>query len=159
GVGAVGSVMLPIKGTTSATACSPAVGELVHNFFAEGWYLRDPRNLTIPKLLATGVSVDFDAMSPEEMQRSEFYDFMGRCGYRYFAALRIDAGEDNIWALSLQRRLGEEPFSPSEQAYIASWSNRLSNAATLAAEVSKVRAAALTGFFEQVAKPALLLDR
>jgi DNA-binding CsgD family transcriptional regulator len=159
GLGAAGCAILPIKGTTPATAWSPSIDELAHGYFHEGWYLRDQRSQTIPKLLTTGVAIDYDGITPDAMRRNDFYqDYLGKLGFMHYAGLRIDAGDD-IWALSLQRRSSEAPFSAAEQRRIATWGRRLSNAATLSVEVSKTRGRALTELFASLGKPALLLDR
>ncbi len=158
-IGAAGSNLLPLKGTAPAVVWSPAVEELAHYFFDTGWYLRDERQGTIPKILSTGIAVDFDYTTPEQMEGSAYYqDFLGKFGFRYFAGLRIDAGDD-IWALTIQRKISEGPFSLSEQRRIARWRQRLSNCATLTVELGKAHARGVTNVFELLGKPAILLDR
>ena len=159
GLAAAGGLLLPLKGTSPTTAWSPSVDELMHSYFHEGWYLRDTRYQTVPKLLTTSVAIDYDGITPDEMRRSDFYqDFLPRLGFKHYAGLRIDAGDD-LWALALQRRITEDPFSPDEQRRIATWGRRLSNAASLSVDVSKARGRALTDMFGSLGKPALLLDR
>ncbi len=159
GLGAAGAALLPIKGTTPESAWSSALDELAVGYFRGGWYLRDGRTATIPKILSQGIAIDLDGITLEEMKHNDFYqDYLARLGFKHYAGLRIDAG-DELWALSLQRRILEAPFSPDEQRRIATWGRRLSNAATLSVDVSKVRGRALTDLFASLGKPALLLDR
>ena len=69
----MGALLLPIKGTTPSSAWSPSVDEAARAYFHGGWYLRDGRAPTIPKLLRQGVAIDLDGITLEEMKRNPFY--------------------------------------------------------------------------------------
>jgi hypothetical protein len=59
-------------------------------YIKEGWYKHDRRDQGIPKLQSTGITVDQDHTSLEEMRRSPDYnDFLARYGFQRFAGVAV----------------------------------------------------------------------
>jgi DNA-binding CsgD family transcriptional regulator len=159
--GAVGAALLPIKISDRPLGLTGTAGvaELMDRYIKGGWYEHDQRNRGIPKLLSTGITVDQDHTSPEEMRRSPFYnDFLGRCGFQWFAGVAFDAGEDN-WCLTIQRSPKQGPFSPAEQRRLLALRIPLTSAATVGRELGFARALGISDAFDMMETAALLVDR
>lgn len=159
--GAVGAALIPIKTSDRPLGLTVTadVAELMDRYIKEGWYEHDERSRGIPKLLCTGIMVDQDHTSPEEMRRSPFYnDLLGRCGFRWFAGVALDAGEDN-WCLAIQRSPKQGPFSPAEQRRLVALRAPLTSAATVARELGFVRALAISDAFDMMETAALLINQ
>lgn len=159
--GAVGAALIPINTSNRplGVVVNAGVAELMDRYIKEGWYEHDRRDRGIPRLLSTGITVDQDHTSPEEMRRSRFYnDLLGRCGFRWFAGVAFDAGEDN-WYLAIQRSPKQGPFRPAEQRRLLALRPALTSAATVGHELGFVRALGISDAFEMMETAALLLDR
>ncbi|WP_143199543.1 helix-turn-helix transcriptional regulator [Bradyrhizobium sp. NAS80.1] len=159
--GAVGAALIPINTSDRplGLVVSAGVAELMDRYIKEGWYEHDRRDRGIPRLLSTGITVDQDHTSPEEMRRSRFYnDLLGRCGFRWFAGVAFDAGEDNLY-LAIQRSPKQGPFRPAEQRRLLALRPSLTSAATVGRELGFVRALGISDAFEMMETAALLVDR
>lgn len=111
---------------------TPSLIAVHDTFIADGWSQRDERTRAWPKLLNSGVVTDLDIMTSDEMDRHPYYqDFLGPHGFRWFAGILLDNGEDH-WCLSIQRSIAQGPFSSRETAQLAELSRRLGSAAALA---------------------------
>jgi DNA-binding CsgD family transcriptional regulator len=159
--GAVGAALIPIKTTDRPLGLtfSDSLAELMHAYIREGWYKHDQRNRGIPKLRTTGITVDQDHTSPEEMRRSPFYsDFLRRYGFQWFAGVAFNAGEDD-WCLAIQRSPQQGPFSIVEQRRLIALRTPMTSAATIAHELGFARALGISNAFDMMETAALLVDR
>lgn len=159
--GAVGAALIPIKTSDRPLGLTftASIAELMDRYIKEGWYEHDQRSRGIPKLLSTGIMVDQDHTSPEEMRRSPYYnDLLGRCGFRWFAGVAFDAGGDN-WCLAIQRSPKQGPFGPAEQRRLLALRPPLTSAATVARELGFVRAVGISDAFDMMETAALLINQ
>ena len=113
---AFGAILLPEHGDALPTAPHTAsLAPAADAYFRHGWYLRDERYKSIATLLRTGVGDDFDVMSHDQMRRHAYYqEFLAPHGLHWFAGVRIACGNE-LWVLSIQRSIKQEPFSPEEK--------------------------------------------
>jgi len=159
--GAVGAALIPINTSDRPVGLTVTAGvaELMDQYIKEGWYDHDQRNGGIPKLLSTRITMDQDHTSPEEMRRSQFYnDLLGRCGFRWFAGVAFEAGEDD-WCLAIQRSPQQGPFSPAEQRWLLALRPPLTSAATVGRELGFARALGISDAFDMMETAALLINR
>ncbi|MCJ2023440.1 helix-turn-helix transcriptional regulator [Methylobacterium sp. J-067] len=154
-----GAAILPIKGRVPGLPISPSCEDLMHAYFKAGWAEHDHRISGIPKLLSTGILVDQDVSSPEFMRKSPYYnDFLGRFGFKWFAGVRITAGDD-IWCLTLQRSSDEGFFTADEQATALRLSAPIERAAHFAQIVAEARFNGMTDTLDTLTVAALLVNR
>ncbi len=159
--GSVGAVLIPINTNDRphGLAFTDSLAEPTDRYIKGGWYKQDLRNQGIHKMYSTGITVDQDHTSPEEMRRSPYYnDFLGRHGLQWFAGVAFNAGEDN-WCLSIQRSPQQGPFSAAEQRQLVALRASMTSAATIARELGFARALGISEAFDMMETAALLIDR
>jgi DNA-binding CsgD family transcriptional regulator len=158
--GAVGAALIPIKTSDRPLGLnfSASLAESMDAYVREGWYEHDERSRGIPKLRSTGITVDQDHTSREEMRRSPFYDFLRRYGFQWFVGVAFNAGEDD-WCLAIQRSPKQGPFSPVEQRQLLALRASMTTAATIARELGFARALGISDAFDMMETAALLIDR
>ena len=106
-----GAILVPVRGRTPAIAISGSMQAVMDEYFRDGWAQRDERYRCLPTFMRNGVATDFDFTSPEEMVRHAYYqELLSPHGLRWFAGVKVGDG-DEVWALSLQRRAEQAPFS------------------------------------------------
>jgi DNA-binding CsgD family transcriptional regulator/PAS domain-containing protein len=155
----VGAVLLPVRGRAPQFAGSasilPAIGAYVRN----GWVHRDERYRSLPTFFRRGIACDLDFTTPEEMARSAYYqEFLAPHGLRWFAGVKV-GNEEDVWYLSIQRGIADDPFSPDELDRLAVLSSSLAAAAKLARAVGFARMAAALDAFEASHSPVAMIDR
>ena len=157
-VGGAGALLFSTETTMPGPAASPDLEEMVKDYVGEGWNERDERYRALPTIIKTGSSVDQDFTSPEEMQRSGYYqDFLARHGRRrWFAGLGFEA-DHHLWVLSVQRTVVRGPFEPDERDRLATLWRPLSDAATLSRQLSFARVLGIADGLELIAQPCVLL--
>ena len=157
--GSLGAMLFPLQGRTPTLPKSESLHGLAEDYLGGGWVHRDERYRSVPALLRRGVSSEFDFTTPEEMAKSPYYqDFLARHGLRWFAGVKVGEGED-VWALVLQRTIGQGPFSPDELSRLAELSRGLVGAATLARAFGSARIDAVLRAFEASRTPVAAIDR
>jgi DNA-binding CsgD family transcriptional regulator len=157
--GSVGSVLLPIKGRVPGVPVSPSVAEMISTYFREGWSPVDQRARGLPAMLRRGVMSDLDFLAEDELGRSPYYqDFLGRFGLRWFAGIKVAAGDD-IWCLAIQRSIQQGPFTSGELSRLSSISGRLSATAEVAQALGLAREKASLEAFHFSGRPVAMLDR
>jgi DNA-binding CsgD family transcriptional regulator len=103
--------------------------------------------------------VDQDHTSPEEMRRSPFYsDFLPRYGFRWFAGVAFNAGEDE-WCLAIQRSPRQGPFNAAEQRLLITLRPPLTAAATIGRALGFARALGISDAFDMMETAALLINQ
>jgi DNA-binding CsgD family transcriptional regulator/PAS domain-containing protein len=130
--GANSATILPLKGIMPRVPCTPSMAEGLKAFFDEGWCNRDERRRGLPFLISKGVFGDQDFATSEEIKSSVFYnEFLGRFGVRYSACVGVPT-EGDYWALVLNRRYDEAPYTEEEQQRLLRLKRPLALAATMA---------------------------
>lgn len=131
----------------------------IERYFSEGWVHRDERLRGVPMLEARGVFSDLDFISPEEIARHPYYqEWLAPHDLRWFACVKVAVGDD-LWALSIQRTIGQGPFTPEEVDRLAKLSGSLASAGALARALGFARADAALAAFETSGHAVALLDR
>ena len=157
--GGVGAILLALKGNLPSIPFSQSLGALTEVYFRDGWVERDERFRGVPALVRRGVITDLDVMPADQIAQHPYYmDFLAQAGLRWFAGIKVAAGDD-LWCLSIQRTIGQGPFSTEEQEILADVSARLSGAAAVARALGFARAEVALAAFEASGTPVALLDR
>lgn len=159
-VGAAGAALLQSDGRTADVPRTAGIDELFRAYFGDNWHTRDLRTRGVPALLrGEGVITDQDCVTPDEVRREAFYnEFLLPLGFKWFAGVGFWAGTA-LWALSIQRTIGEGPFSAEDKRLLAELSPRLTDVATLSAAVGRSSVSGITNALNLVNRPALVLDR
>jgi hypothetical protein len=159
-IGAAGAALIPISISDRPLGLTfSPLAELMHGYIKEGWYKHNQRHQGLPKMRSTGITVDQDHTSLEQMRRSPFYnDRLGRYGFQWFAGVAFDAGDDN-WCLAIQRSPQQGPFSVAEQRRLIALRAPMTSVATIARELGFVRALGISDAFDMIETAALLIDR
>lgn len=131
--GSFGAILLPITGSAIPNApASEVLWEVSDHYFRDGWHLRDQRMAGMPVFMKTGVIDDSDCTNLGKISSHPYYqEFLAPHGLRWFAGIKVACGEE-IWCLSIQRKLEQGPFSQSEKVRLAALSRSLSTSAALA---------------------------
>jgi DNA-binding CsgD family transcriptional regulator len=157
-VGAEGTFIVSTETRLAGTPGSPEIAGLVEDYYRNRWNERDERYRCLPSLLAKGVAVDQDFASLEEMKSSPYYqEFLGRHGLRGFAGVGFKAGED-LWAVAIQRRIGQGLFDSDEQKRLVKLWRPLSDAATLSRQLGFARVLGIADALELTKQPAMIFD-
>jgi DNA-binding CsgD family transcriptional regulator len=160
-VGATGAVLLQSDARGPDAPRTAGVEEMINNYFTKGWYARDVRaDRGIPLLMAgQKVVIDQDILTPEDMDRSDYYAHaVSPFGFRWFAAVGFSA-ESALWALVIQRTREEGSFDRDAADALGALVPQLTQAATLSRAVGKVALSSVTRALDLVKQPAIALDR
>jgi len=160
-VGSTGAVLLQTDTRTPDVPRTAGVGELVKNYFAEGWHTRDLRGERGIPLLLRGqkVFIDQDVVSPHKMKRAALYnELLAPLGFGWFAAIGFSAGSA-LWAIAIQRTFQEGPFDEDDKWLLGEMSRRLTETASLSKAVGAAVLSGVTNALHLIKQPALALDR
>jgi DNA-binding CsgD family transcriptional regulator len=129
----VGALILPVTGQGYPyVPASEGIARATEVYFRDGWCDRDIRYSPLKFLLEGNVIDDLDFISPEEMKRTPYYqEFLEPTGLRWFGGIPVRV-DDQVWCLSIQRGVTQDPFSSEEKQKLKQLSRRLSSAAALA---------------------------
>jgi DNA-binding CsgD family transcriptional regulator/PAS domain-containing protein len=122
-----GAVLIPISGGALTTLpFTESITEIFETYIRDGWHLRDERMRGTTAMTQRGVVVDFDLFDAETITRHPYYqEFLAPHRLRWWAGLNMSSG-DELWCLSMQRTIDQEPFSKAEQVELTILSKRLS---------------------------------
>lgn len=156
-VGGAGAVLLPADHPIEAPIVSPNLRDMMQDYSKGEWVARDERYRGA-LLLRKRTLVDQDFLTPDEIDRSAYYqDFIGKHKLRWFAALAFAPG-DSDWMVSIQRTPAQGPFLADEVERLTLLTRPLSDAATLARSFSAVRLEGVVEAMELIGQPAMALD-
>jgi DNA-binding CsgD family transcriptional regulator len=159
--GATGAALVQSDIRTPDIPRTASVDDCFKHYFAAGWHMHDTRAERGLPLLTRGKTVitDQDLVTPEEMQRLEFYNECALpLGVPWFAGIGLRAGPA-LWLLVILRAARQGPFTPHEVRVLAELAPRLSETATLSKAVGQAILCGISGALQMVSQPALVLDR
>jgi DNA-binding CsgD family transcriptional regulator/PAS domain-containing protein len=160
-VGATGAGLIPfnVDDRPTGVMVTAGVAEAFDLYIKEGWYKHDLRARSIPKLLSTGIAVDLDITSPEEMRHSPYYgDLLDSQDLRWFVGVAFGAGDDK-WCMIIQRSAEQGPFTTAEQNQLLTLRGSLTTAATIAQQLGSAHARGVIDAFEMTGTAAFLINR
>ena len=159
-IGASGAAILQSDARTADIPRTASVDESFQRYFAEGWHQRDARQRCVPLFLAgKNVVTGQDICTPEEMQRSEFYqDLLASFGFKWCAGVGFRS-DNALWVLALQRSAREGPFDGGEARLLAGLSARLSEVATLSASVGRIALTSVSNAVDYLGHAAIAFWR
>lgn len=127
-----GAILLPITGGIIPNVpATRRLGEVTEHYFRDSWHLRDHRQAGIGLMLKNGVVDDIDIIDTDSIKKHPYYqEFLAPHDLRWFAGVKIACGND-IWCLSIQRRIQQGPFPSEDKALLGAISRSLSTSAAL----------------------------
>ena len=157
--GGAGAALFPVSGRLPFLPHCEKIASAFERYVSDGWINRDERYRGLAAAMRKGVATELDFTTPDEMDRNPYYqEFLAPHRLRWFAGVLITAGEDQ-WSLSIQRSIGQGPFSPREQHELAKLSPRLSSAAALARALGFSAARVALDAFELSGTAIVLVNR
>ncbi|WP_157784698.1 helix-turn-helix transcriptional regulator [Sinorhizobium fredii] len=157
--GSVGAMLFDMKGRLPDIPRSRSMEAAFDSYVRGGWIQCDERYRLTPFLVQRGVTTELDLMTPDEIAGSAYYqEFLAPQGLRWFAAVKVAAG-DQFWSLSLQRSIGQGPFSPDEVRQLAELSKELAAVAALSRALGIARAEAALDAFSASGTAVIMVDR
>ena len=164
--GAVGSVLVSSKAEQRPfnTIYSDSLGLLMEEYIADGWYLRDARNIGVQRagfegsFFSNGYVTDSHLFEPDELEREPFYaDLLRRHGLKWYCGFRI--GDNRDWTvLSINRSLRDEGFSPSEIKSLSQYARHITRSAKIASMGNFKAIDGVLQTFEASSIPAVAID-
>jgi DNA-binding CsgD family transcriptional regulator len=128
-------------------------------YFREGWHRRDQRNNGLEIMRKPGVVDDLDIMSVDRIKKHPYYqEFLAPHRLRWFAGVKLACAED-MWCLSIQRTIDQEPFTAQEKQQLTTLSTRLSASVALARTLGAAASTGLLEAFEISGTAAILINR
>jgi DNA-binding CsgD family transcriptional regulator len=160
-VGATGALLLQTDVRTPDVPRTESLQESVDHYFRDGWQTRDIRAERAVPLLLDGkrAFIDQDILTLDELHAAQY---INECslpnGFKWAAGVGFSAGSA-LWALCFHRTSKEEPFTAKDSRFLATLSERLSEAATLSSVIGRVALTSATNAFDLVCLPAIAIDR
>ena len=155
----VGALILPVTGQGFPyVPASEGIARATEVYFRDGWSERDIRYSPLKSLLDGNVIDDLDFISPDEMKRTPYYqEFLAPAGLRWFGGIPVRVN-DQVWCLSIQRGIAQDPFSTEEKEKLRQLSRRLSSAAALARALGFAASSAALEAFDLSQTAVVLLN-
>ncbi len=155
-----GAVFLPLSGDQIPNVpANDSIARASEAYFRDGWYKRDIRYTPLEAALQGNVVDDLDFITTDQMKRHPYYeDFLAPAGLRWFAGVPMGGG-DQIWCLSIQRGIDQQPFSPGEKQTLLRLSRTLSATAVFAQSLGFAASSAALEAFEISRTAVVLLNR
>ena len=157
---AFGAILVPVAGNHLPNVpISDRMGESLEAYFRDGWHLRDERNRGASLMKKTGVVDDLNIHTLEEINQHAYYqEFLAPQGLKWFAGVKVACG-DELWCLSIQRTVEQQPFSFEEKQKLAQLSKCLSSVAATCRALGFAATNAALDAFEVSETAVLLFDR
>jgi DNA-binding CsgD family transcriptional regulator len=155
-----GAVLLPnTGGLLPNVPFTEQMGPSAETYFHQGWHLRDQRYNGIEIMRKRGVVDDLDIISADRIKKHPYYqEFLAPHRLRWFAGVKV-ACADDMWCLSIQRTIDQEPFTAQEKQRLTALSTRLSASVALARTFGAAAATGLLEAFEMSGTAAVLINR
>jgi DNA-binding CsgD family transcriptional regulator len=155
-----GAVLIPISGGALPTLpFTESITESFEAYIRDGWHLRDERMRGTTAMMQRGVVVDLDVFDAETIKRHPYYqEFLAPHGLLWWAGINMSCGNE-LWCLSMQRTIDQEPFSEGEKDQLARLSRRISTSAAIARALGATAANAALDAFEISDTAVMLIDR
>lgn len=156
-VGGAGAGLFAADSRLAGPTTSPDL-ERMNEDYARDWHKADRRFEGVPLLESRGIFTDLDIVDEDEMRRDGYYqDFLGKHDRKWFAGIGFQAGDD-VWCLSIQRRISQGAFQRDELRQLRSLWRPFSDAATLSRLIDKGRLPAMAQAFEHIGHAAILCE-
>lgn len=157
--GAVGAVLLQVKGRGPGTPHSRSMQEVYEVYFRDEWHLRDERNRGMPYARSKGIFTDQDFASRKELTSSDYYrGFLAKFDINWSAGISF-ANNDDEWCLVIERGDKQGFFSTREQRDLVRFRPYLNRAALLSRNLDFANATGMIDAYQSLGCPSFLLDR
>lgn len=137
--GAMGANLLPVGPGEHPVVCSPAMRAYIDDFVGSGWLSTNPymrRGMELTAAGWQGLITSEDMLTPEEAASDAYVnEHRLPCGLGPEVGMVLAAAEQMVVPITVDRRVGEEPFSRSEVQQLNRLMRALQPAARLAISV------------------------
>ncbi|MGO4566501.1 helix-turn-helix transcriptional regulator [Rhizobium sp. 2YAF20] len=158
-LGAVGAVIVPLKGSFTKLQTTPSFKEAIDAYIGDGWVDRDIRFKGVGTMRKKRVATDLDFISPDLIRHHPYYqDWLRPFGLKWFAGVHV-AGVHDEWALSIQRSEDQGPFNEEEVARLRLLSQGISSVVAVGSALGFAKAEAALEAFEISGRAVVMLDR
>lgn len=160
-IGAFGAVLMQPDIQVADTPRTKSVDEGMTRYEQEHWQIRDSRiERAVPLILAGArVFTDEDLFSYDDFKADAYLnDFYFPWGGNSAAGIAFKAGTA-LWTLCLHRFAKQRIFDENDASILATFSDRLSEVATLSTAVGHIALANVVSALDLIRQPALAIDR
>lgn len=153
-----GAVLLPA--TSGALPNAPYTAGMAASFevyFRDGWYLRND-GIYGSSLLRGNDGYDLLERAPPTVSSAYYREVLEPYGLRWHVNVRVGVGED-IWVLTIQRAIGQAPFSAEEKRRLVLLSRTLSPSLATSRMLGMAHGNGILDALDGNQKAAILIDR
>lgn len=153
------NIMEPLaRGALGGVLITDNLDNVWDAYMREEWYLRDFRAPFIPLFLRSGVTVDRDYATDEQMRTLDYYKFLEQFRMKHTAIISFSVG-DNPLFLVLQRYVEHGPFLQEEQVLLHSVRQKLLTAGSIMTHVSTAKINGMLSAFEMANVASVFFNR
>jgi DNA-binding CsgD family transcriptional regulator len=155
-----GAVLVPISNAYLPTLpFTDRVAGSFETYIKDGWHLRDERLRGLRRMMQRGVVDDLDFIDSDAIAKNPYYqEFLAPHQLRWFAGVKVSC-DTELWCLSIQRTIDQDPFSETEKDQLARLSDRLSTSAAISRAFGASSAAGALEAFEISGTAVVLINR
>ncbi|ARQ13146.1 LuxR family transcriptional regulator protein (plasmid) [Rhizobium etli] len=157
---AIGANVMPIRAQVPGSIEFTQNAQQMTEFYLQTeLYKTCVRARGIPALERKGIMTDKDCATEEEYRTDPYYqEFLKPHGFFYGAYVGFDIGND-LYAVLLNRGVGDPPFSHEEQMILHRFRSQISVAGTVARKLAHTKLEAMHDAFDLVDVAILFFDR
>ncbi|WP_188576352.1 helix-turn-helix transcriptional regulator [Azorhizobium oxalatiphilum] len=153
-----GVMIVPVTSRSSGLLATESMGEGLEIYFREGWDKSDYRHRALPQLRRAGVAIEQDYATSDDLNKSGFYQFLNKVGFRHSALVGFRP-ESDFTCFTFQLDARAEPFSPAEAQVLAGMRERYMLATEIMRSLSNSRADGISHAMELSGTACLFFDR
>jgi DNA-binding CsgD family transcriptional regulator len=163
GVGQAGgafavNIMEPLaRGALGGVLMTDNLGNVWDAYMREEWHLRDFRAPFVPLFLQSGVTVDRDYATEEQMRALDYYKFLEQFRMKHTAVISFSVA-DNPLFLVLQRYAEHGPFLREEQVLLHGVRQKLLTAGSIMTHASTAKVNGMVSAFEMASVASIFFN-
>ena len=158
--GAMGiNIMAPTsRGAVGRVLHTDSLADIMDAYLREEWNLRDHRARFIPLMQRSGVVLETDFSTSDQLTNLEYYKFMAKFGTRHTAVVNFSSGPDDLFFV-LQRRVADGAFDADDVTHFHALRQQLQTSARTMALFSESEIYGRLAAFERASLACVILDR
>lgn len=158
--GALGVNIMQLSGhgAVGGVLYTDSLGDIMDAYFREEWNLRDHRAKFIPLMQRSGIVLESDFSTEQQLKTLEYYKFAAKYDTRHTAVVNFSSGSDQLFFV-LQRRLADGSFDADDRQHLGALRSRLLDSAKLGALFSQGDMGGRLSAFERANVACVFFDR
>jgi DNA-binding CsgD family transcriptional regulator len=146
------------RGAIGGVLHTDSLAEIMDAYLREEWNLRDHRAKFIPLMRRSGVVLETDFTTSDQLMNLEYYKFMAKFGTRHTAVVNFSSGSDDLFFV-IQRRLADGAFDADDVIHFHALRRQLQTSARTMALFSESEIYGRLTAFERASLACVILDR